>query len=332
MPSRADELITSDIDRAVRALAAGGLVALPTETVYGLAADAEQVDAVRRIFEVKGRPADHPLIVHLAPDAPLDGWVDGWADDGHANALTLARTCWPGPLTMLLPRGPRVLDVVTGGRSTVGLRKPAHAVAVALLERYGRGLAAPSANRFGKVSPTSAEHVLADLGDRLDPDRDVIVDGGSSVVGIESTIVDLTVSPPQVLRDGAITASDIERLLAGPVGAASGPSRASGMLTSHYAPDCEVVLADDADAATMLANERGRRGRRTRILDRTGDLVVAAQCLYDDLRRADADGIDVLVVVRPPAAGLGLAIRDRLLKAAAARPGRADRDPSSPGG
>lgn len=313
MPSPADELISTDIDLALRRIRNGGLVAIPTETVYGLAADAEQPDAVARVFAVKGRPTDHPLIVHLAGIDRIDGWVGKLPD----RALVLAETCWPGPLTMLLPRGPRVTDSITGGRSTVGLRVPSHPVTHELLQRHGGGLAAPSANRYGRVSPTTAQHVLDDLAEHLDPATDLILDGGPCRIGVESTIVDLTVEPPQVLRAGAISADDIERLTSRPVAAASGPSRAAGMTDSHYAPYCEVVLAGDLGEAQAIALARRSLGHRVDLLDRTDDLVVAAQQLYTDLRTADHRRIDVLVVVLPPAEGIGHALRDRLAKAAA---------------
>jgi L-threonylcarbamoyladenylate synthase len=323
MPSPADRLISTDVELAVERLRAGGLVAIPTETVYGLAADAEQQDAVARIFAVKGRPTDHPLIVHVADVESLDGWVDGFDGD----AAHLAGACWPGPLTMLLPRGPRVHDIVTGGRATVAVRIPSHPMTLDLLARFGGALAAPSANRFGRVSPTRAQHVVDDLAARLDPDRDLVLDGGPCPVGVESTIVDLTVDPPQVLRAGAIAADDIERIIATPVVDASGPSRASGMLESHYAPECEVVTADDQEHALRISADQRALGRRTDVLDRTDDLVVAAHMLYDDLRAADRAGLDALVVVLPPAAGIGHALRDRISKAAAAgrqhRPNRA---------
>lgn len=313
MPSPADELITDDIDLALARLRAGGLVAIPTETVYGLAADADQPDAVGRIFDVKGRPRDHPLIVHVSG---LDA-VDGWAGTVPDAARTLGRTCWPGPLTMLLERGERATDVVTGGRPTVGLRAPAHPLTHELLIRFGGGLAAPSANRFGKVSPTSAEHVLHDLAGHLEPGRDLILDGGPSLVGVESTIVDLTVDPPQVLRAGAIDGDEIARLLSTTVADAAGPSRASGMLEAHYEPDCLVVLAESVAAADARLGAARADGRRADMLDRTGDLVLAAQLLYADLRSADDRGLDELVVVLPAASGIGVAIRDRLTKAAA---------------
>lgn len=314
-------MLSTDVGLAVARLRAGGLVAIPTETVYGLAADAEQPAAVARVFAVKGRPADHPLIVHLAGADRLEGWVDSLTD----RIVALAAACWPGPLTMIVPRGPRVLDVVTGGRPTVAVRVPSHPMTLDLLERFGGGLVAPSANRFGRVSPTRASHVVDDLADHLDPTRDLVLDGGPCPVGVESTIVDLTVSPPQVLRAGAITAAEIERLLAAPVAGPSGPSRASGMLASHYAPRCEVVLVDDVAAADAAVATRRGQGQRARVLDRTADLVMAARALYDDLRAADRDGLDALVVVLPPADGIGHALRDRLTKAAAAAPGRSSR-------
>ena len=316
MPFRA-ELLTTDLARAIEALRNGGLVAIPTETVYGLAADARQPDAVARIFEVKGRPAGHPLIVHIAGYDAIDGWVGDVSAATGADIARLAGVCWPGPLTMLVPRGPSVIDTVTGGRPAVGLRAPAHPLTLELISALGTGLAAPSANRFGRVSPTTARHVLDDLGALLDPRSDVVLDGGPCPVGVESTIVDLTTSPPQVLRAGAITADAVEAILAGPVADAGGPSRASGMLAAHYAPESEVVLVDDQQAAAREEHRRRILGQRVRVLDRTDDLVVAARELYADLRQADDDRLDALVVVLPPAAGLGHALRDRLFKAAA---------------
>jgi L-threonylcarbamoyladenylate synthase len=209
-----------------------------------------------------------------------------------------------------------VLDEVTGGLDTVGLRVPAHPVALQLLEACGVALAAPSANRFGAVSPTTAQHVLDDLGELLDPTRDVILDGGASTIGVESTIVDCASSPPQVLRAGGVPIEDIRRLLDGALAASSGPSRASGMLASHYAPRCAVRLVDTADDAAAL--RAGTIGAE--VLDLTDDLVAYARELYSKLRDADARGVRTLIAVLPPAEGLGHAIRDRLTKAAAPRP------------
>lgn len=305
-------LVTTDVDRAAAAIREGGLVAMPTETVYGLAADASNPDAVRRIFEVKGRPPGHPLIVHLAEPEQLDDW----AVEPSPAARLLAGAAWPGPLTVIVPRSERVVADVTGGRDTVGLRVPAHPMAQLLLRRCGTALAAPSANRFGSVSPTTAEHVLADLGDRLDPTRDVILDGGPCEIGVESTIVDCVADPPQILRAGGVPPEDVRRLLATELAPASGPARASGMLASHYAPRCEVRLVDTVDDAVAL-----RAGTpNSEVLDHTDDLVVYARDLYAELRRADDRGLSTLIAVLPPPVGLGHAIRDRLHKAAAPRP------------
>lgn len=318
-------LVTRDVDAAVERLRAGGVVAVPTETVYGLAADAENPSAVARIFEIKGRPAGHPLIVHLADSDQLAEWAR--AVPPAARVLTAA--CWPGPLTVLLERGQRVLDIVTGGRPAVGIRVPSHPMTLELLDRFGGGLAAPSANRFGRVSPTTAAHVVDDLGERLDPARDAILDGGPTPVGVESTIVDCSVDPPQILRPGGIPTEDIARLLDGDVVAAAGAPRASGMLDAHYAPRCEVRLAEstaDAEQIVEALREEGRRvGRRVGLLDGGDDLVEFARTLYSELRRADERALDTLVVVLPPARGLGHAIRDRLTKAATGS-ARADRE------
>jgi L-threonylcarbamoyladenylate synthase len=293
----------NDIDRALVVLRAGGLVAIPTETVYGLAADASNSNAVQRIFDVKGRPATHPVIVHIADAEHLDEW----AATVPLAAAVLADACWPGPLTLLVPRATRVLDVVTGGRPTVGLRVPAHPLTLELLQRFGGGLAAPSANRFGRVSPTTADHVRADLGS----DVDFVLDGGPCPVGVESTIVDCTVDPPQVLRPGGISTEAIAALLETDLGDVSGPSRASGMLASHYAPRCHVMLVDSLQDAERLAADRPG----VEILD-DRDLARYARTLYSRLRDADDRSIDTVVAVMPPAEGLGHAIRDRLSKAA----------------
>lgn len=305
--------VTTDVGVAVERLLTGGLVAVPTETVYGLGADADDAVAVARVFEVKGRPADHPLIVHLAY---VDQLAD-WAVEIPAAALLLAEVCWPGPLTLLLRRADRVLDVVTGGRPTVGLRVPAHPLAQALLRRSGRGVAAPSANRFGRVSPTTAAHVVADLGPYLDPMRDVVLDGGPSAVGVESTIVDCSVEPPELLRPGGIPTEDIERLLAAPLAAAAGPSRVAGMLAAHYAPRATVVLAPDRATGEVAVAAGEASGGRIVLVDFGTDLVSYAQQLYAALRAADDGGATQVVAVLPPARGLGHAIRDRLTKAAA---------------
>lgn len=298
------------VDTAVAVLRSGGLVAIPTETVYGLGGDAANEAAVRRIFAIKGRPPDHPLIVHIATAERLGDWAGEVPD----AAVRLAETCWPGPLTLLVPRAAHVLAVVTGGRDTVGIRVPAHPMTSLLLRRFGGGIAAPSANRFGRVSPTTAAHVRTDLG----ADVDFVLDGGACPIGIESTIVDCTVSPAQIVRPGGIPNEAIEELLAdiGGTAASSGPARASGMLVSHYAPRCEVEVYESLGAASERASLLHTNGRRVDVLDPTPDLIEAARNLYGWLREADARGIDTLVAVLPPRQGLGHAIRDRLLKAA----------------
>lgn len=303
--------ITTDPARAAEVLADGGLVAIPTETVYGLASDAENETAVRRVFAAKGRPSHHPLIIHLATAGAVhQGWVSRFPD----SARRLAEFAWPGPLTLLVPAGPRVGPWVTGGRSSVGLRVPAHPLTTELLTLLGRGLAAPSANRFGHVSPTTVQHVLHDLGDRID----LILDGGPCPVGVESTIVDCTVDPVQVLRPGAITPEQIAALL-GEIAGAAGPSRASGMLGSHYAPRCAVLLFEDAQESLAALNEMKGRGSHVAFFDASVDVVAAARDLYAVLRGADDAGADAAVVVLPSASGLGHAVRDRLMKAAAPR-------------
>jgi L-threonylcarbamoyladenylate synthase len=306
-------LVTTDVDRAAECLRRGGLVAIPTETVYGLGADADNERAVERIFAVKARPAGHPLIVHIPGPADLPAW----AAEVPPPAELLAETCWPGPLTLLLPRAARVIDAVTGGRDTVGLRAPAHPLAQELLARTGLGIAAPSANRFGRVSPTTAGHVLADLGALLDPAIDVILDGGPAPIGVESTIVDCTTEPPQLLRPGGIPTEDVERLLDLGLAPASGSARAPGMLTAHYSPAAKVVLVADRRAADELARRLDGEGHRVVVLDFGTDLVTYARQLYQSLRDADAAGADHVVAVLPPPQGLGHAIRDRLEKAAA---------------
>ncbi len=294
----------NDLDQALAVLRAGGLVAIPTETVYGLAADASNPAAVRRIFAVKQRPVDHPLIVHIAAAERLGDW----AATIPRTAAVLADACWPGPLTLLVPRATRVLDVVTGGLPTVGVRVPAHPLTLELLERFGGGLAAPSANRFGRVSPTTAEHVRADLGD----DVDFVLDGGPCPIGVESTIVDCTVDPPQVVRPGGIPSEHIAALLDQVLGDQDGPSRAPGMLESHYAPRCRVLLASTPAAAQALSAD----WPESEVVD-DADVVRYAHTLYSRLRDADDRHVEVVIAVLPPASGLGHAIRDRLTKAAA---------------
>jgi L-threonylcarbamoyladenylate synthase len=306
MPSPADP-----VSSAVDALLAGELVAFPTETVYGLGADASNPSAVRSIFAAKGRPVDHPLIVHLGSTSQLTHW----AAQLSPAALALTEAFWPGPLTVIVPRATHVLDVVTGGRPSVGLRVPSHPVAQSLLRSFAArsphgGVAAPSANRFGRVSPTAADHVRADLGSLVG----TVLDGGSSSVGVESTIVDCTVSPPMVLRHGAITTEMIEVVV--DLQEASGPSRAPGMMASHYAPRCTVVAVEDSHAADVQRERRHAVGEQVDVLNGNSDLAGLAHGLYAAFRRADERALDALIVVLPPDIGLGRALRDRILKAA----------------
>lgn len=314
----------SHIEDAVEVLKRGGLVALPTETVYGLAADAENELAVRRIFATKGRPETHPLIVHVSG---IDA-LDGWAREIPETARKLAAEFWPGPLTMVLPRGPRALDVVTGGQDTVALRVPSHEVARKLLKAFGGGLAAPSANRFGHVSPTTAEHVAQDLG----TDVDLILDGGPSEVGVESTIVDLSSAKPAILRPGGVSREDISRVLGVDVQLeVSSTVRTPGTLASHYAPRAGVFLADRntvyrrAEALEHSGQRIAVIGPRQRLpggvalLEAPDDAEGLARVLYAKLREADTEGFDLLVVQLPPEDGMGLAVQDRLKRAAAPR-------------
>jgi L-threonylcarbamoyladenylate synthase len=302
---------TTDVERAARAIARGGLVAIPTETVYGLAADATDPAAVSRIFAVKGRPASHPLIVHLAGVDDLDRW----ARAVPLEARRLAELSWPGPLTVIVPRSDLVPDEVTGGRDSVGLRVPAHPMTLELIRLTGSGLAAPSANRFGGVSPTTAGHVVDDLEGLLDPDLDVVLDGGACPVGVESTIVDFCNGPPQILRAGGITPEEVAELLETDLADASGPARASGMLESHYAPRSRVLLVEShAEAVAASAGFPDAL-----VLDLSDDLAASARTLYADLRDADDQGIATIIAVMPAPIGLGHALRDRLTKAAAPR-------------
>jgi L-threonylcarbamoyladenylate synthase len=292
------------IDDAVDALRRGGLVGLPTETVYGLGADADNAVAVRRIFELKQRPSDHPLIVHIAGADELHRW----AADIPPNAARLAELCWPGPLTLILPAATRVLAAVTGGRPTVGVRVPAHDVAIAVLRAFGGGIAAPSANRFGRVSPTTAAHVVEEFGDAVD----VVLDGGPCPIGVESTIVDCSAGAAQILRPGGIPNEAIVELLRGDVTATVGPSRAPGMLASHYAPAAAVIVCESIDEARRLVDQRSG----ARLIGDGLTVTDYARSLYALLREADSDGVTTVVALAPPADGLGQAIRDRLAKAA----------------
>jgi L-threonylcarbamoyladenylate synthase len=309
-----------DVEHAVGVLRAGGLVAFPTETVYGLGADASSADAVRRLYAVKGRPPDHPVIVHLGAAALLDEWGVGITD----TARTLARTCWPGPLTVVVRRAAHVPDAVTGGLDTVGLRVPDQPLALALLQAFGGGVAAPSANRFGRVSPTTAADVWADLGD----DVDVVLDGGPCRVGVESTIVDCSRAEPAILRLGGVSRGRVEEILGGAVPVLdTGVVRAPGTLESHYAPRARVELAnanevaERASAALDQGDSVGVIGvevddGRVVVLGVPADDEAYAHDLYRMLRDADERGLDRVLAVVPHGGGLGAAVADRLRRAA----------------
>jgi L-threonylcarbamoyladenylate synthase len=286
------------------------LVVFPTETVYGLGADASNPTALRRLFAVKGRPVHHPVIVHLASAETIDDWASEVPDE----ARVLTDRFWPGPLTVILRRRARVLDEVTGGLSTVGLRVPAAPVALDLLAAFGGGLAAPSANRFGHVSPTTAQSVIDELGDAVD----LVLDGGPCRVGVESTIVELTGEAPTVLRPGAVTVAQLERALGRSVRPPEGPSRAPGMLPSHYAPNAAVEIVA-AEALAARTEELRQQGRRVVTIVPSADLDTDAHTLYARLREADAHGADVILAVLPEDEGIGAAIADRLRKAAGPR-------------
>jgi L-threonylcarbamoyladenylate synthase len=299
-------------------LLAGGLVAFPTETVYGLGADACNEDAVVRIYSVKGRPADHPLIVHVAS---MDGLGD-WADDVPGYAISLARDFWPGPMTLVVKRSDLAADFVTGGQATVGVRVPNHPVALGLLEAFaragGKGVAAPSANRFGNVSPTTAQAVSDELADYL-ADGDQILDGGPCDVGVESTIIDCTGDIPKILRPGAITAQMIaESTGLEVVGVVEESAiRVSGSLEAHYAPAAKVLLCETPTAGQgFIAHANIQTPEGVIRLASPGSDEEFARVLYSALRAADEQGLAEVVVMQPIGIGIAVAIRDRLKRAA----------------
>lgn len=324
-----DPRLSTDVEHAVSVLRHGGLIGLPTETVYGLGADARNPQAVARIFAAKRRPADHPLIVHLHQRSQ----VSAWARDVPESAWQLAEAFWPGPLTLVLPRLAGVLDDVTGGLDTVALRVPDHPLALAVLEHFGDGVAAPSANQHGRVSPTEAQHVLSEMGDAVE----LVLDGGPCQVGIESTIVDFVDGSVRILRPGLITETDLRRATGKAPRASSAPDvRRPGAMTSHYAPRAKVVLARAADASAT-ANAWRLRGCAAGVLSAQRPIDLAdgviwlplgaasaqqARVLYAQLRQADALALDVLVAVMPTDAGLGVALRDRLIRCAGLGDGR----------
>ena len=316
------------IERAVQILRDGGLVAIPTETVYGLAADADSEAALRALFAAKGRPADHPVIVHIEGAESLHEWARDIPETAHA----LARAFWPGPLTLVLKRTTRAKDIVTGGQDTVGVRAPSHPWMRAVLRAFGGALAAPSANSFGRVSPTTAQHVLDDLGIKPRGKLDLILDAGACALGIESTIVDLSGDAPTLLRPGAITREQLQRAIGRRV-VEAGPRapRASGRLDKHYAPrtPLEVMPADEvakrlavpgSERLAVLAplhlfeNCRAVVSLAIAAADHADDY---ARSLYANLHRLDTSGADRLVIAAPPGGPQWEAIHDRLRRAEA---------------
>lgn len=307
---------TDALSDAAKVLKNGGLVAFPTETVYGLGADATNFAAVSRIYEVKGRPSDHPLIVHISS---LDG-LGVWAREIPEYAIALARDFWPGPMTLVLLRSELAKDFITGGQDTVGVRVPAHALALGLLHEFaklgGLGIAAPSANRFGQISPTTAKAVTEEIGEHLSS-QDLILDGGPALVGVESTIIDCTGASPRILRPGAITDEMIFESTGIALSDSGDAIRAPGSLESHYSPRAKVVL----NAIPELGE--GYIAPAT-IVTPAGVIRLAspstneefARDLYSALRSGDALGLSTIVVVAPEGEGLAIAIRDRLTRAA----------------
>ena len=301
------------IHSAAQALSAGHLIAFPTETVYGLGADATNPDAVKRIYEVKGRPSDHPLIVHIAA---IDQMAQ-WAIDIPEFAIKLARDFWPGPMTLVLKRSAKAKDFITGGQETVALRVPAHPIALSLLQEFKEGIAAPSANRFGSVSPTTAEAVEEELKDYLSP-QDLILDGGQCLVGVESTIIDCTKETPFILRPGAITAEMIEEST-GLITLINKDNqiRVSGSLDSHYSPKAKVVLDAIAEPGDgLIAPDQIPTPEGVIRLASPRSVEGYARDLYAALRLADTKNLDVVVVLQPGGDGLAEAIRDRLARSA----------------
>lgn len=318
---------SGDIEKAAGVLRVGGLVALPTETVYGLGANAEDPAAVARIFQVKGRPPSHPLIVHIGGAEHLGDWVEGVP----TTARLLAERFWPGPLTLVLRRGRRVSLEATGGLETVAVRVPDHPVALALLSAFGGGVAAPSANRFGSVSPTTADHVRAELGDAVD----FVLDGGPCEVGVESTIVDVTGDFPSVLRPGGVTREDLEAVGCPLAVHSTSRVRVPGQHPSHYAPRARVVLVEpekvvaEAELAQELGHQvgvflppafAGAPVKAHAVVAVPGSMAAYAHGLYGFLRELDQRGCDLIVASLPVQEGLGLAVANRLRRAAGPRP------------
>ena len=300
---------------AARALREGHLVVFPTETVYGLGGDAENELAVRRIYEVKGRPLDHPVIVHIGDIAILDYWI---SEIPH-YAVALARDFWPGSMTLVLPRSDVAKDFITGGQESVGIRIPAHQLALQLLKEFhsqgGKGVAAPSANRFGEVSPTTAQAAEDGLGSRLAL-SDMILDGGPSLVGIESTVIDCRGESPRILRPGAITKEMIRQSTGLDVDKSQSSIRVSGALENHYAPRARVLVGEiELPGAGFIALESVKTPQGMIRLATPSGVEAYARVLYQSLRAADLQDLESVVLVPPEGEGLAAAIRDRIEKA-----------------
>ena len=315
----------SGIAQAVDLLQQGELVAFPTETVYGLGADACNPDAISRIFDVKGRPADHPLIVHL-PDSEA---MNNWAYDIPKAAWILAEKFWPGPIALVLKKHADVSGLITGGQDTIGLRVPAHPVAQKLLQIFGGALAAPSANRFGRISPTTAKHVIEEFADQ--PDVAAVIDGGPCAVGVESTIIDLSGDQLRLLRPGMISTNELEQVLGESIHLpepGQGP-RASGRLPSHYAPNTPLKLLpieaiveqlhrNDARLGVLTIDQRPTQSSMQHWQIMSADPTDYAHQLYAELRRLDQLGLEQILVEQPPQTADWAAINDRLQRAAQA--------------
>jgi L-threonylcarbamoyladenylate synthase len=308
---------------AAQKLKDGHLVAFPTETVYGLGADATNKTAVAQIYAAKGRPADHPLIIHVHSMQAMGDW----AEDIPTYAIDLARNFWPGPMTLILNRSSLAQDFITGGQNSVGIRVPDHVVALALLSAFhgqgGKGVAAPSANRFGHVSPTTAQAVKDELGSYLQ-EQDQILDGGSCTVGVESTIIDCTGDMPKILRPGAITAEMISTstglVVANSADSNTGNIRVSGSLDAHYAPAAQVLLDQQPTAGQgFIALATTPTPKDVIRLASPNNDVEFAQNLYASLRKADELGLSHVVIEQPTGSGIAVAIRDRLMRAANGR-------------
>lgn len=312
------ECSTDSIKAAAKSIADGHLVAFPTETVYGLGADATNESAVAKIYKAKGRPADHPLIIHIASIYAMGDW----AQDISEYAINLARDFWPGPMTLIFKRSQLAKDFVTGNQNTVGLRVPNQPIALALLKEFeklgGKGIAAPSANRFGAVSPTTAQAVKEELANYMDQANDVILDGGPCQVGVESTIIDCTSDSPQILRLGAITKEMIAEstgllVIDEPIS----DIRVSGSLESHYAPSAKVVLDTEPETGDgFIAIDSIPTPAGAIRLAAPSSIEGYAREIYSALRFADAQGLTKVCVIQPEGDGLAAAIRDRLKRAA----------------